>query len=1308
MRRWLCRGLACLALTMSLCAGASADDGAGPQVLVQVVASDFVLPSKVARLDALGRDQGVRFEYVPVERDGAAARVAGADLVILDTPRPSDVERVQSVLGDALATSAAPWVRVGGGPPASGALDGAQARRIAGYYAGGGEANYRHLADYLLQWKRGGDLDAVPAPRPMPDTGYYHPAAGDIFDRRADFAAWRQRHAPGPGVALLVSAGSVAALQTALVDKVIERAAAHGIGAFGVWFDDDDPAALREALDGLGAVAVVNMTHLQQGGLRAAEFLALDVPVIQGLNARQQDPDAWRAAASGVPASLAATFIAVPEIWGASDPLVLGAVARGEQVAIPEQVELLAGRLARIAALRAEPAADKRLALLFWNYPAGEKNLSASNLNLPRSIAALSQRLRDAGYRVDAASEREIVDMGQAMLGGYYRPETLDALLRDDLADSLPVARYRQWLDTLPPPRRDALLAQWGDPARHASVRTIDGEPAFVFPRARLGDLLLMPQPPRAGRIGEAAHDQEAVPSHYYLAAYLYLREGFAADALIHFGTHGTQEWTPGKDRALWAGDYPYLAVGDVPVFYPYVQDNIGEAMQAKRRGRAVTISHQVPAFAPAGLYDEMRDLHALIHQYQQLDAGGVRLRTGAAIGEAALAAGIAGDMGWDRAAIAADIDGFLPLLHDHLHELARSAMPLGLHTFGEPAADEHRLSTVMQQLGAPFYEALGLDPDEVFAADFAALAQSLPYRTLAHHLHGAGRIEETGHPALRAQLARARELDAALLDTQETESLLRGLAGGFVPPGPGGDPLRDPGLRSGRNLHALEPDKVPTPAAYETGGEALQQLVDAYRRDHGGDAPAKLAFSLWSSETIRQLGVQEAQVLHALGLRPVWDAGGRLTALEIIPASELGRPRIDVVVQATSVYRDQFDGFMRLLAAAIERLAAEGDAGNAVARNSAAVAERLRAQGVEAARAQALSTLRIFSNAPGEYGSDLSGAVLDDGEDAAKDDATLAGVFLSRLQYGYGASEQGVSVEGANVFAEQLRGVQAAVLSRSSNTHGVLSTDHPFEYLGGLSLAIRHLDGASPALYVSDLRSAAPRTTGAAQFLAAELRSRQLNPQWIGAMQQEGYAGTLQVLDAVNNLYGWQSTAPDVVRDAQWQAMHDTYVRDVRQLGIDQWFERDNPTAQAQMIQRMREAIARGYWQADARTRAELEARLQAIGQALSATDTTASAAPAPGFGTNAPDVPAHPAVAAPVVEPPADAATAPEPAAAPPQVRGRVMRQVEPPPAVQTGLRVPVLLLLALCLVAGAWRQLRGGHRRIHSLFPDNRTTQ
>lgn len=1269
-----------LLLALMLLAGAllAAPARAQPAVRVQVIGSDFILPAKFQRLEALAASEGVAVRGATLSMLADQPDWAEADLILLDTPRPGDVDAVQARIGEALAAGGHSWVRVGGGPPAHGGLPPEAARRIAAYYAAGGQANFTALFRYLARRAAGADTADLPPPAPLGDVGYHHPAT-DTHDGDA-VLAWLAARPARPRVAVLMSGSSVADDDTAVIDALIAALDARGLDGVGVWFEQRRPRGLIEAVGPIRPDLLINTQHIVAGGVIRDQLIELDLPALMTFSWREGDADAWRASDTGLPSRSAAALLAPAETWGMSDPMVISAVERGALVPIPEQVEAVAARAARLAALRRTPNGDKRLALMFWNHPGGEANVSASNLNVPRSLEALSHDLSAAGYAVPPLAEAGWIEAARAMLGVFYRHEELDGLRGRGLAATLPVARYRAWLDALPADRRERLLARWGDPARHWAVRTVDGEAAFVIPAFRRGALTVMPQPPRAARVGEAYHDTAVPPDHLYLAAYLWAREVAAADALIHLGTHGTQEFLPGKDRGLSVHDDALLALGDLPVVYPYIQDNVGEATQAKRRGRAVTVSHQTPPFAPAGLNDELKALHDLIHQHQQLDPGPVRDAVGERMLDIAARRGVDADMGWTAAAARDDLPAFMARLHDYLHQVGAAPTPMGLHTLGRPASADHRLTTVMQQLGAPFFEALGLDMAETFAGDEAALRASPAFRLLHRHLREAAPQDEAD-PALRPLIDRARLLDRRLAETGESEAVLAALSGRFVRPGEGGDPVRNPDAVGGRNLYAFEPDKVPAPAAHEAAAGALDSLRRAYAAEHGGRPLAKLAVSLWSSETIRTLGLPEGQVLQALGLRPRWDAGGRVTALDIIPAAELGRPRIDVVVHATGVYRDQFDGFLRLLADAVERIAALDEPGDPVAENSRRAARRLMAEGVPAEEAAALGRARIFSNAPGDYGSGLPDAVRDsDGWDEAE---ALADPFLDRLGHVYGAGRWGEKPAGASVFAAQLADVQAAALSRSTNLHGVLSTDHPFEYLGGLSLAVRRAGGQAPSLYITDARAGAPQAVAARDFLAAEMRARYTNRTWIAAMQAEGYAGTLAIVDLADNLFGWQATAPGMVRADQWQALHDVYVRDARGLGLRQWFEAHNPTAERQVIERLRDAVRKGFWAPDAHTRRELEARLAQIAEA-------AAGAPVPaGFGRGAA-----------VVRPPAAAADpAPSPAPAPDPVdvvRGQVLEKMSPPAPSPAGPAPWGLLPILLAVLAGAASRLLSSRRK------------
>ncbi len=1287
---------------------------ASPPVLL-VLHNGFVSAEKFQHLQVFATAEGVVLRHLDVDRvatDLLHDGVAAAALVVLDVPRPHDRALVTERLAALPARADLRRLTVGGGPPAWERLQPQHGTALAQLYAAGGEGNFRRFFALAraLHEQRTPPPELLAAAERLPSTGFYHPHAPRVFDRLDAYLAWyatRLQAAPAERVrgrvAFLIHQGVIADMLSREVDALVERTEAAGLQPIVLWAEAADARGLAGILGPARIDALVNLTHMQNGAARSRDFHALDVPVIQTLRFREGEAADWSQAPSGVAARTTALFLAAPEGWGISDPLVLSASTAGVDELLPEQADALIAKLQSLVALRHTPPSDKKLALMFWNYPAGEKNLGASNLNIPRSIVSIQTALAAQGYEVGAPlSETQVIKAGQRMLEAVAGSVSLDSLLAEDMAALYPLADYEGWLAALPPQRR-AELRHAGAPGQHRAVREVDGKRYFVIPRWRLGALVVLPQMPRSPQEHAHYHDTASVPDHLYMAAYLYLQQQHGAHALIHLGTHGTQEWLPGKDRGLAASDYPWLAVGSLPVFYPYIQDNVGEAIQAKRRGRAVTISHQTPPFAPAGLYDQLRDLHALIHEYQQLDDGGVRAQVSAQIRAAAVAAHLHDDLGWTAAQAEADFAGFLQQLHDHLHELARRALPLGLHSFGEPASAAHRASTIVQQLGKPFLAALGIDETEAFAGDHAAWEEHAAYRALRQMLEAD--TDAAVPAALQDFAGRARELDRHLRDTQENEALLAGLAGRFVAPGAGGDPIRNPEVASGRNLYAFEADKLPARAAYEAAATAYAQVVEAFRAEHDGAWPQKLAFSLWSSEAIRHLGVSEAQILHALGLRPVWDAGGRVTALQIIPAAELGRPRSDVVVQVTGVYRDQFDSFMRLLDDALVRLAELDEPDNPIAANNRRIAAALQQEGLSAAAAAVAARYRIFGNAPGEYGTGVPDLALQ--STSWEDDAALAQQFLASSRYAYGRQGWGEAPAQANLLAQQLRGTEIAIMSRSSNLNGVLSTDHSFEFLGGLSAAIRHLDGQPPQLLISDLRASEVATTGLARFLADEMRTRYLNPHWIGAMQQEGYAGTLEVVNVTNNLFGWQAVDESAVRDDQWQALFDTYISDTRALGTRAWFEQHNPTAQAQVLERMAEAMRKGYWDASAQTRRELAQRWQDLAQQFDV-NTGAEATRrfiaemAQGFGLHGAAVPS--AAAAP-------AGTESTPPAPPAEtaletVRGQVLEQVEAAaPDDDQLLWVLTAMLLLIC--AGGLRQVADRRRLAASMAPHQIST-
>lgn len=1274
-----------------------------------------VQPGKFEHMVPLAAEAGFELEYRFLDREEYGPlqpEQLTYDLIVVDAPYGPALAAAQQHLQPLLPQLQQPWLWLRADGSRGEGLDAQRIAVLEQYYRQGGEHNYRGFFCRLAA-QTPEEADSCPVLREFPSAALYHPQLpGDVFADLPAFLDWKGIAADDsrPLVVVLFHKASMDNGLTAHLDALLHRLEQGGAIAVGLYSATLAQGEIQQLLmvdQQLRANVLISMQIMLNAEGRRSEFEELGLPVLQALTYRRGEQQDWEQDAVGLPTQDIPFYLAQPEYAGLIDPLVFAAVRQsdGEMLAIDRQLSAVSNKAMRLARLQQLPNEQKRLALFFYNYPPGEKNLGASFLNVPRSLERLLPALAEAGYEVEGRDEQQLIDSLTRLLGPLYRDDRRADLLDPQVAARLPLQDYLDWFGQLPQALQDDITGRWGPPEQAGLLLRDGAEAFFAIPRLQLGQLAILPQLPR----GEAEQDRERVlyhdtrtpPSHSYLAGYLWARESFASDALIHFGTHGTYEWQPGKERGLDVLDYPYLTVGDVPVLYPYIVDNIGEALQTKRRGRAVTISHNTPAFSPAGLHGTLVEIHDLLHDWMQMTEGEVRDVTATDIIRHVVAENLHLDMGVTEAQARAEFGHFAEQLHDHVHELALDNQPLGLATFGQPSEPDLRLLTLLQMLGRPLLEKLDPeDPEEQLVDDYQKIQQTPAWQLLDRHVRNAE--PWTGDDDMAALLTQARDWWQLLGDNREIAGLLTGLQGRHLPVSYGGDPIKNPdSLPTGRNLYGFDPSRIPTPQAWEAGRQAAERLLQTHLESHG-EYPQKLAFSLWSVETMRHFGILEAQVFALLGFEPQWDAGGRVVGIRAIERQALGRPRVDTVISATGLYRDHFPNVMHWLAQAAEQAALLDEHDNAVAQNSQRIEQQLLDAGWELSEARLAARTRIFSSASGAYGTGLDDATLasdsfgetdDGGQDRHAGDAKLAELYLQRMQYAYGPDSQRWGQKSdLNLYAEHLRGTQGAILSRSSNLYGMLTTDDPFQYLGGIGLAVRHLDGSSPQLYISNLRdSAQARVETAAGFLARDLRARYFHPGWISRMQKEGYSGTLEVLGTANNLWGWQVTAPETVRDDQWQEFKAVYVDDKYQLDVNQWFEQHNPHAQAQMIERLLEAARKEYWSTDADTLQQLAERWQTLAERFDVRSDNPRfnqfvGAAAAGYGL-------QPAAG----QPDSTAEAAAGSQAELQRVQGQRLQpqaeaaQADPQPLDATPLLAMLLMLLALA--AGAVRQSRQG---------------
>ncbi|MFF0780281.1 cobaltochelatase subunit CobN [Streptomyces sp. NPDC003720] len=968
----------------------------------------------------------------------------------------------------------------------------------------------------------------------------------------------------------------------------------------------------------LRAADAIVTTVLAAGGTKPAEASAggddeswdagaltsLDVAILQAL-CLTGSRTTWEENDEGVSPLDAASQIAVPEFDGRLITVPfsfkeIDADGLPAYVADPERAARVAGIAVRHARLRHIPPARKRLALVLSAYPTKHSRIgNAVGLDTPASAVALLRRLRDEGY--DFGSDTHIPGLAsgdgdeliRALIeaGGHDQ----DWLTEEQLARNpvrIPAADYRRWFATLPKELRTAVEEHWGPaPGEMFVDRSRNREGDIVLAALRFGNLLILIQPPRGFGENPIAiyHDPDLPPSHHYLAAYRWIAApqtegGFGADAMIHLGKHGNLEWLPGKNAGLSAACAPDAALGDLPLIYPFLVNDPGEGTQAKRRVHATLVDHLVPPMARADSYGDIARLEQLLDEYAQISSmdpaklPAIRAQIWTLI----QAAKLDHDLGLDDRPDDDGFDDFLLHVDGWLCEVKDAQIRDGLHVLGAPPTGADRVNLVLAILRARqiwggakvlpgLREALGLD--ESAATRTSADAAEEQARALVQAMEDAD-WDPAAVPTEHGEQVRAvldfaaREVVPRLAaTTAELDHTVHALAGGFVPAGPSGSPLRGlvNVLPTGRNFYSVDPKAVPSRLAWETGQALAGSLLERYRTDNG-DWPTSVGLSLWGTSAMRTAGDDVAEALALLGIRPVWDdASRRVTGLEPIPYEELGRPRIDVTLRISGFFRDAFPHTIGLLDDAV-RLAASLDEPAETNHVRTHVQADLAAHGDERR-----ATTRIFGSRPGTYGAGL--LQLIDSRDW-RTDADLAEVYTVWGGYAYGRELDGRPAREEMETAYK----RIAVAAKNTDTreHDIADSDDYFQYHGGMVATVRALRGTAPEAYIGDsTRPETVRTRTLVEETSRVFRARVVNPKWIEAMRRHGYKGAFELAATVDYLFGYDATT-GVVADWMYDKLTETYVLDPVNR---EFLQQANPWALHGIAERLLEAESRGMW---------------------------------------------------------------------------------------------------------------------------------
>jgi cobaltochelatase CobN len=894
-------------------------------------------------------------------------------------------------------------------------------------------------------------------------------------------------------------------------------------------------------------------------------YKRLNTVVLRGLVMHADDVESWRVSPQGLNFFDLMFQVIMPEIEGVAEPLVIGGIGRLHRsevlngdllsiVPVDDRVRRLGGRVNHWLSLRRRGNRDKRIAIIIYNYPPGEHNLGrASYLDVIESVKVILKALKAAGYAVDDPPSDLVKEL---IRGGIVNsPEYVPRLGGQRLS----LEEYNKYLNSLPESVRAKVIKEWGSPPGGVMV---DGD-SLVIPGIILGNVFLGLQPTRGWHEdpGKVYHSKELPPHHQYLAFYYWIRDVFKADAVIHVGTHGTLEFTPGKEVGLGGECFPDTLIGDLPNIYIYnVSATPGEAMIAKRRSYAVLISHAVPPFTTAGLYEGYLDLERLLNEYEEARTYRQGART-EELGKLIL------EKARELHIEASDVEE----VHVELTKLKRTLIPRGLHVFGTKWSFDDvvnyltfilRYDREVPSLHRILARARSLDYDELLRRGNSALEDiENEVRELVRQYLSAGSVDLSKYPEhIRSDvltiLNYARKVGERILASDEIGGLLNALNGGYADIGPSDEPVFNPEVfPTGRNLHAFDPRTFPSDFAMKRAGDAVRLMVEKYLREHG-KYPEKVAIDIFAAETIRTKGEPVAQILHLLGVRlrrkSLWQV-----ELEPIPLNELGRPRIDVVVTISGVFRDMFPNLISLIDRAVKLVADldEPEDMNYVKKHRKG---RLR------------NAPTIFGPPPGEYGVEIA-PLIETG--AWKSEDELAKVYIFRMGYAYGEDIHGM--EASNVLTEHLRITDVVTKIRDTHQFELMDIDDYYQFYGGLVRAVWYVSGKKPATYWTDTTREFVEVVDNRLAIRRGMITRMLNPKWINEMLKHGYSGALQVAERFDHTLGLQATTGDV-EEWVWHELTRRYLMDRE---VRERIKKVNPWALKHIAEKLYEAYIRGYW---------------------------------------------------------------------------------------------------------------------------------
>jgi magnesium chelatase subunit H len=1078
------------------------------------------------------------------------------------------------------------------------------------YWLAGSERNILNMVLTLVHryaQRPKDQLDKLPAaeqPFEYPESGVYHPQMKNrLSEKSSDLPHAKKTSQPAVGLLLLRS--YLLAGNTAHYDAVIHALEQKGlrvIPAFSSGLDarcaidqffKKGETPLISALVSLTGFSLVGGPAYNDAKAAQEALKKLDVPYIAAHPVEFQSLDQWGESERGLLPVESTIMVAIPELDGSTVPMVYGgrpgpegSTCKGcerlctftkahkaqDMFTCAERTEMLAARVHKLVSLREKKRQDRKLAIVIFNFPPSAGSVgTAAYLSVFESLFNTLHNLSNEGYRVELPESVDAL-RDQILIGNTATYGT-----QANVHAKIPAKQHIQnekWLKEIE--------AQWGAaPGKHLT----DGQNLFVL-GAQFGEILIAIQP-GFGYEGDPMRllfEKGFAPTHAFSAFYRYLREDYKADAVLHFGTHGALEFMPGKQTGLSGRCWPERLINDLPNIYLYAANNPSEGALAKRRSAATLVSYLTPTISQAGLYKGLIELNQSIERWRSNDVSETSERFALLqiIAEQALALDLSAPA-LDDTQMLECLESNTPwveTLKDQLLEMEYALIPEGLHIVGKIPSRQDKLSTLQSM------------------ASSMDLPKDLPLEAL---------VDGASKESLKKQLPDLSEAQWVSLDHMirsnqilskdyELDGLTRALDARYIEPAPGGDLLRNPDvLPTGRNLHGLDPFRLPSAFAVRDAKRQADKLLARYALD-GQGLPESVAMVLWGSDNLKSEGAPLSQALALMGVLPRFDSYGRLAGASLIPLSELGRPRVDVVITLSGIFRDLLPMQIKLLAEAcfLAASADEPEDQNFVRKHSLAF---MREQHCDLETA----SLRVFGNAEGAYGSNVN-LLID--SSAWQEEDELGNAFTSRKGFAYG--REGQPMRNNAVLQSALANVSLTYQNVDSVELGVTSIDTYFDTLGGISRAVlqaKHQrdgsDAKTPPVYIGDQTQGDGVVRSLTEQVALETRTRMLNPKWHESMLQHGYEGVRQIEVHLTNTMGWSATTGQV-QPWVYQQLAQTFMLDPE---MRERLAQLNPTASAKVAGRLLEASRREYWKPDAETMKalqqagdELEDRLEGV----------------------------------------------------------------------------------------------------------------